>query len=302
MPYQSEAQVIGDEGERWFDGQLPPRWLPQKPDRDIGVDRVVVICEEGDLNGQEFRVQVKASRHFKITDKHILLSGIKHSTIDYWFVSPLPTLVVAYDTTSRRGYYCWHNEVYSQVAHIQGTDPQQTTTIAIPEDNILDAKAWEMIKDDLRSHHQNLRHALYVERDSRSLLPTIHSLAAAARQLNSFDRQSIKPDERTEQHGMLALAEIMQHRFVVTTLSDLLSQLRPDSEGATRLAAWIDLYASSVRSVFPTFDELKDWRCAPPDFQIVFVKNLVESARPELIRMILEMIMLLAPGQFNREG
>jgi len=302
MPFQSKAQVIGDEGERWFDNQLPPRWLPQKPDRDVGVDRIVVICEEGDLNSREFRVQVKSSRHLKISNGGVYLSGIKHSTIHYWFISPVPTLIVAYDATSKKGYFCWHNDIYSQVALTQGSKPRQRKTIVIPENNILDSNSWKTIRDNLRWHHSNLRYALYAARDAKSLLPTIHSLAAVVRQLNSIDHQTIRPDKRTkEQYGMLALAEMMQHRLVVTTLSDLLSELVPESEAAKEIAAWIDCYSSHVRSVFPTFDQLTDWKCISPDFQIVCVKNLVDLVRPKLMEMILELIMRLAPGQFNQK-
>ena len=148
MPHQSDAQVIGDHGERWFETQLPPRWLPQRPTYDVGVDRVVVICEDSDLNGREFRVQVKASRQLNIKNGSVVLTGIKRSTIDYWFMSPLPTLVVAYDTTQHRGYYCWHADLYPQLKDLERAaeqHEQQATQITFSEGNVLDVSAWDKI-------------------------------------------------------------------------------------------------------------------------------------------------------------
>ncbi|MGB8770752.1 MAG: hypothetical protein WCC92_14125, partial [Candidatus Korobacteraceae bacterium] len=82
-------------------------------------------------------------------------------------------------------------------------------------------------------------------RDSKSLLPTIHDLAVSIRQLNSIDHQPIPIEKRTaEQDGILALLEMMQHRLVITTLTNLLSELTPESEGCQRLESWICAYNS----------------------------------------------------------
>ncbi len=135
------------------------------------------------------------------------------------------------------------------------------------------------------------------------MLPTIHDLAAAVRQLNSIDRQTIPIDQRTtEQDGILALMEMFQHRLIVTSLSQLLSELDQGVESTRTLAAWIDSYSSKVSTVFPNFEKLESWERVPPNFDIIFDKNSIHDTRNKLMELVLEMVMLLAPGRFNREG
>lgn len=302
MPYQSEAQIIGDEGETWFVSQLPPGWLLQPPKRDVGVDGVIVICDKTDLNGREFRVQVKASKNPTIRDSMIVISDVKRSTIEYWFLSPLPTLIVAYDATNKRGYFRWHTDLYNEVRATLDRKNPKTLSITVPTSSRLDASGWGTIKQNIRGHYGALRESLDAARNAKSLLPTIHALAAAVRQLNSIDHQPIPIEKRTkEQEGILALMEMMQHRLVVATLTQLLSELAKDSEGTRRLETWTHSYSSMVSSVFPNFDKLENWDYAPPDFEIVFAKNIMHVVRYKLMESVLEMIMLLAPGQFNRD-
>ena len=94
---------------------------------------------------------------------------------------------------------------------------------------------------------------------------------------------------------------MMQHRLVVATLTQLLSELAEDSEGARILQIWIHSYSSRVSLVFPNFDKLENYDYAPPDFEVVFAKNLIHAVRYKLMESVLNMVMLLAPGQFNRE-
>ncbi|GAX60387.1 aminopeptidase N [Candidatus Scalindua japonica] len=96
--------------------------------------------------------------------------------------------------------------------------------------------------------------------------------------------------------------EMIQHRLVVTSLSQLLSELDQDSEGTHTLQAWIGSYSSKVTSVFPNFEKLDSWEKVPPDFDIVFDKNSIHNTRSKLMELVLEMVMLLAPGRFNHEG
>lgn len=303
MPKQSEAQIIGREGEIWFESQLPSGWLLQPPKTDVGVDGVVVICDNSDLNGREFRVQVKASKHPKVRGTNIVVSRLKHSTIEYWFLSPVPTLVVVYDVTKKCGYYRWHVELFEEVRKSLKYKNDKSISIRIPTSNTLDVESWKVIKENLRWHYRNIRESLYAARNARSLLPTIHDLTAAVRQLNSIDHQPIPIDKRTaEQDGILAIMEMMQHRLIVSSLSQLLSELDQNSEGARTLEAWIDSYSSKVTSVFPNFEKLESWEEMPPGFDIIFDKNSIHNVRHKFIEIVLEMVMRLAPGRFNREG
>ena len=133
-------------------------------------------------------------------------------------------------------------------------------------------------------------------RDAESVLPTIHRLAAAVRQLNSIGHQPIPESERTpQQEGLLALLEMIQHRDVIKAAARLMSELVPDSEGAERLGSWVKEYRAGVMNVFPTFDHLPEGDDIPPDFELVYARNLVQVVRPSLMQTALELIMLLTP-------
>lgn len=298
MPFQSKAQIIGDAGENWFQSQLPEAWLLQKPTKDVGVDGVVVICERGVLNGKEFRVQIKASENLTIKNSKVILdkSRVKVSTINYWFISPLPTMIVAFDCSSKRGYYCWHIDVYEQVSNLTGKKDSSEIILRLPEQE-LTLESWENIRESLIWHSKNLVKALSEARNAKSTLPTIRKITAAVRMLNSIGNQPIPIENRTlQQEGMLALLELIQHKDIVSDLTKLLSELNPNCEGAVRLREWISSYHRTVLSVFPNFDNLPDGDVIPPDYQIVFAKNLIHFVRPQLVQSALEIVMLLTPN------
>lgn len=296
MPQQSDAQILGDAGELWFETQLPPGWIPQRPRRDVGVDFLVVICEAGPLNGHEFRVQVKTSKQFKVVSDAVMITGVKRTTIDYWFISPVPTMVVAYDHGQRRGYYRWHSDLIHEISRLQSDTRTRTVSLSIPIQNALVSSAWNDIRRGLLWHHSNLRAALYDARDAKSVLPLIHGLAAAVRHLNSIEHQPIPEAQRTpQQEGLLALFEMIQHRDVIKAASRLMSELVPGSEGAERLSSWINEYRTGVTSVYPTFDQLPEGDWIPPDFQVAYARNLVHGVRARLVQAALELIMLLTP-------
>jgi len=301
MPLQSESQLTGYEGERWFRSALPRGWIPQRPETDVGIDFLVVISEDGDLDKREFHVQVKSSRSMRIQNGSVILRHIKRSTLDYWFLSPLPTLIVAYDEQANRGYFRWHSELVNEIQK-PPSETLKKISIAVPIVNELNDDGWRMIRENLLWHYRNLSASLANARDTRSLLPVIHDLAASARQLSSIDHQPIAPADRTEQQeGLLALYELTQYRLAVTSLCGLRNELLPGSEGEIRLSNWISAFESRVLHVFPTFLELTDWGEVPGDFQITYARNLIHQQRPRMIEVILEMIMLLAPGRFNRK-
>lgn len=299
-----DSQFISNiikQGENWFLSQLPSDWILQPSKIDTDVDGIVVISDKSELNGREFRVKVDVIKVATISNSMVVIPDIKRSSIEHWFLSPLPTLLVVYDATQKGGFFRWHSDLYDEVRDVLGRQEIEDISVSVPTRNRLNQEGWETIRENLKWHYHNLSEALHAARDAKSLLPTIHNLAAAVRQLNSIDHQSIPIDRRTkEQEGLLALMEMMQHRLIVSTLIHLLSELDQETEGAQRLQAWIDSYSSKVSSVFPNFVKLTNWNQVPPDFELMYAKDLIHSIRHQLMELVLEMIMLLAPGQFNR--
>ena len=111
MPKQTKSQAIGHEGERWFAAQLPATWIPQFPIWDVGVDQLVVICEDGPLNGLELRVQVKSTEKWKIRNDSIVVEGFKRAALLDLLKSFTPSLLVLYESSSSSGYCFWLNQI-----------------------------------------------------------------------------------------------------------------------------------------------------------------------------------------------
>lgn len=100
---------LGDQGELWFAAALPQGWIWQPPRRDFGKDGLIVIRDGSELHNLELSAQIKTSAKPRIRDGHVVLTGgVSRSSIQYWFASPLPTLVVAVDISSRNAWYGWH--------------------------------------------------------------------------------------------------------------------------------------------------------------------------------------------------
>src|ERR1035437_4363722 len=104
MIKQTNAQALGVKGEQWFAAQLPKLWIPQKPTYDLGVDLSVVITEQNEFNGLEFRVQIKSSAMWKREGEAIVLGGIKRATARSWAAGVSPTLLAFYDESLNGGF------------------------------------------------------------------------------------------------------------------------------------------------------------------------------------------------------
>src|SRR5688500_9837332 len=130
MPKQTRSQTIGREGEKWFEAQLPPSWIPQRPTEDVGVDSLVVICEDNILNGLEFRVQIKSTTTWRTRDGNILLSFSRHSLIDL-IKGFTPALLVTYESSSKRAYCFWLNQLVGRDLSLL-SPKRRSVTLFIP--------------------------------------------------------------------------------------------------------------------------------------------------------------------------
>ena len=298
---QSDTQRTGDRGEGWVRSVLEVDigWIPTPPDKDVGVDFNVVVDEDSDIDGRQFQVQVKTlMSSISSEQKYVKVRGIKVRTIRFWFLCPVPTLIIACDLERKTSYFVWHSECYGL---LDGKKAKDSVTITIPTENELNSnKGWDQIRRDLRAYYGNLSTLIGRGRHALQALPTIHDLAAVVRRLNDIDHQSIPKERRTpQQEGILALMELTHYRLVSTSLRNLLDSLNPNSDNARRFSNWVQEFENRIEKVFPTFSTLTDWNNVPPDFELSYYKPLHHSLRPQMIEAILEVIMALAPGRFT---
>jgi hypothetical protein len=296
MPKQSKAQVIGNAGEVWFQSQLPERWLFQRPSHDVGIDGVVVVCEDGELNGKEFRVQIKASECFKKRKDMLVVPAIKFSTIQYWFYSLQPTLLIAYDIGLQKGFFRWHIEWYEELFEKRQSPPKKVS-LDIPITNELNEKSWESVRDSLRNHQKNLAMTLDTARSSRSLFPTINSLIKALRVFNHCNLIISHSDLDEEQERTFVLSDIEQHLYVLSAVDKLLSELDQKCEGSVILLNWRTQYHNLIDSVIRDFDTLNPENFTPGDIKITYAQNFIHNARWKFSDMIFEMLTTLTAGK-----
>lgn len=298
MPRVAGAQVLGDRAELWFRSQLPDKWLFQQPTRDVGVDGVVVVCEEGELNGLEFRVQVKSSKLFRRRGKHLILRNVKRSTVRYWFSSPIPTLLVLYEHSEDRGYYSWHSDLFDVGPDLRTTAPARIT-LRVPASRPLHPPCWDDVRRDLYRFYESLASSLATARAADAVMPAVHALIESLRGLHFS--QFGKPetgDQNEEQEKLLLLLDVTCHRDAVITLRELVSKLHPSCEAYRQLSAFMAGYTAEVSSFAIPFEELVDTWDADAAVNVNTVR--MAQLRPVLMKSLMDTISLLTRGSTKR--
>src|SRR5882724_8018209 len=197
---------LGDQGELWFAAALPPGWIWQPPRRDFGKDGLIVIRDGTQLHNLEFSVQIKTSVRPRVRDGHVTISGVSRSSIQYWFASPLPTLVVAIDITNREGWYAWHLDLFDSPEELFGAK-SETVTIRIPQVNQLNQIGWNSIRVELLKHFKALQRALSTDAVVPHLLKTVYSIARIVGNLIRLGSSAPPEPPLTQSEGMTLLIE-----------------------------------------------------------------------------------------------
>jgi hypothetical protein len=169
MPKQTISNEIGRKGERWFVSQLPDNWIFQRPTEDVGIDGNIVICENNDLNGLEFKVQIKSSGAFYPNHHYIILNGISRTAFHFWLAGFIPTLLVVYHAHDNRGYFYWVNKYVSNNTAILESGAQ-TITLKIPMKHIVCPGNWDVIRNDLRNYISEFTRTLS-QRENTATIP-----------------------------------------------------------------------------------------------------------------------------------
>ena len=124
--------AVGDHGEVWLASQLPLGWIWQPPRLDLGKDGLIVIRDNSDLHNLEFAVQIKSSQRISSSNKHVIVRGVSRSSVQYWFASPLPTLVVAVDVSNHKAWYAWHLDLFDSPTELFNNKSKEIS-IGIPK-------------------------------------------------------------------------------------------------------------------------------------------------------------------------
>jgi hypothetical protein len=244
VPKQTQAQIIGREGERWFESVLPPAWTLQRPLDDFGTDAIVAVGNENHMTPMEFGVQIKSSKNFKKTKGNLIVPKIRRDTIIYWSRKFYPTLIVAYDAKSRNGYYEW---ISNLISRDELDTPKSNFYLHIPITRKLTEAAFDKIEIELDEFHRNFTSAF---KSRAEIVPVAASLASFLKHL-CMAEMADKSDE--EQAMWALLAQTQAHEGVVRDLDRLIPWIDPDSIAHYRLTRFRGAYLEECETLMHDF-------------------------------------------------
>jgi hypothetical protein len=227
MPKQTRSQTIGREGEKWFEAQLPPSWIPQRPTEDVGVDVLVVICEDNALNGLEFRVQIKSTSTWRIRDQHILLPFARHSLIDL-IQGFTPALLVTYESSTKRGFCFWMNQIVGKDFSLLNPR-RKSVTLSIPMTRPVAGDLWPRLGQEVRGLSAAVGRRVALAGRSFRILTFVHAMSEALRNFDFVAHHWAASGENSdEQAAVLHALEVSSHRDVVRAIGELRASLPPE--------------------------------------------------------------------------
>ena len=285
MPKQNKAQETGRLGERWFPQQLPANWLFQPPHEDVGVDGVVVICDDSPSNGLEFRVQIKSSERWNVQDERLVVR-VKRESLNYWLSGFSPTLLVLYETASNTGWCTWVNQIVAEDLSVL-KDNAKTVSLQVPVAHRLDASIWKPLSRQL--HSLNLRiakrimvagAALPIIEATHSLMQSLHliDLCASGRQEDSDDRSQ----------NELVDAEMTAHKSIALALLKLDEDLRNADSPIIGIKDSAQRYISDCTKFIVKFPAFV--RHSGPGFTTQVNLQALVNFRPEAMRAVTQIV------------
>ncbi|MDE3244273.1 MAG: DUF4365 domain-containing protein [Nitrospirota bacterium] len=284
---------VGDQGEMWFGAALPRGWIWQPPRRDFGKDGLIVIRDGSELHNLEFSVQIKTSAKPRVRDGHIVLSGVSRSSVQYWFASPLPTLVVAVDISRRTAWYGWHLDLFDSPMQVFGTDAHKVT-IRIPEENRLNDSGWNTIRTDLLQHFRALQRALTSGTVAPHVMATLHNISRITGNLIRLGATAPPEPPLTRSEGMAILIEQIELRDLIHAVRTLLQRLTESSDAYKQIAFWLNSFEQTALDAHPTIRSLPPRGSdIPADLELGFAPKRLLEVRPRLVLAAVDLLRLL---------
>lgn len=289
MIKQTNAQALGVKGEQWFAAQLPKHWIPQKPTYDLGVDLTVVISEQNEFNGLEFRVQIKSSATWKREGEAIVLGGIKRATARSWAAGVSPTLLAFYDESLHDGFCAWALDALPDIRDlIHGKS--ETVSIKAASPMQIGPECWIVIRNDLGSAIRRHSDAVKTGTIANIVFPQIRDISRCLQLLHVAEFNPAPAN--IDQQMLLSLGQSVAHRDIVLATLKILGELDSRCLFARQLRSTIESYKGRVSEFYSGFDDLVQ----RPDENVAFYENpeKAKTLRPEMIQRATELLVLLA--------
>lgn len=247
MRRQSKSQIVGREGERWFESVLPPEWSIQRPFDDFGLDGIVAVGNSTHITPYEFGVQIKSSSQFNVMKEKVVVPKISRDMLLYWGTKFFPTLLIAYDTTQHVGYFEWVGNLVDQ-RDFESNKKQ--FYLHIPRNQVVDSLCWDRLRLELQEFHREFTNALL---GARQIVPLAFILSTLLRNLCASQLADLSDKD---QHMLYMLTQGWTHIEVVKELDKFLREIGSHSVASNNIRRFRDAYVEICRKLYRNFDEL----------------------------------------------
>ena len=146
LPQRPRAHQLEDESETFFRRLLPPGWTCDRPQHDYGVDLRVGLANDGQINGQQLVVQLKASEQAESPDSVVV--RLEAATLQLLREMLEVAMLVKYVAAEQEAYWLLLKDFTAQPKL-----GQKTITIRIPKGNRLSAEPWGAVARHVRAVH-----------------------------------------------------------------------------------------------------------------------------------------------------
>lgn len=153
FPQRPHAHRIEDESVNFFARCLPLGWTCDRPQHDYGVDLRIGLAQNGQVNGQQMVVQLKASVSAAPRDSNSVSLTLEVPTLNYLRNMLEVALLVKYVAEEKEAYWLLLKDFTA--APREG---QKTITVRISRANRVSQDPWQLIATHVDAvHYRKLR-------------------------------------------------------------------------------------------------------------------------------------------------
>jgi len=152
LPQRPRAHELEDQSETFLRQHLPPGWTCDRPQHDYGVDLRVGLANDGQINGQQLIIQLKASDQSDASDWVSVRLDVPTLALLRGMLEV--ALLVKYISAEKEAYWLLLKDFTAQPKA-----NQKTITVRIPKANRVSDRPWDQVAGHVQAVHFRKLHA-----------------------------------------------------------------------------------------------------------------------------------------------
>lgn len=148
FPKRSEQHITETDSITILRNILPHGWIFRElSEEDYGIDGIIEICDEGEVQGKVFAIQLKGHKYLSESTDTVNCYNIKPSTMNYWNNYPIPVIFLHVSIENQKVYY---SDIKMEIRkNYEEFEKGTFTKISIPQEDQLTKDNSEEILDAL---------------------------------------------------------------------------------------------------------------------------------------------------------